>query len=264
MRYVLTLILVCPAWAVVPLTEAQRAQLSTATDFGPRFDEAALYPLLANAAQWTPGDEAGATIPDYAAILQTPADHRGELFLIEGDFAGRAQLIGPLTRSGPWDGKLQEWVLLTDRKADEVAVVYLIDPPTPVDQPPATGAKVRLPARFYKVLHDRDQDGNPTDYLIFVGRGADVITSGSGGSTSAGSKILLLVVILMALCWFTLRKVKRQTWPSSRRTAQSSMARQAPGDGNNGDQEPSGPDESLPEDPAKALDVLHDRHHDEQ
>ena len=261
MKYVLVLLLSIPAWAALSLTDAQRAQLESATDFGPRFDEAALYPLLSNAAQWKPGDEAGAAVPDYSAIQESPADHRGELFLIEGVFAGRAQLIGPLSRSGPWDGKLQEWVLIVDRQADEVAVVYLIDPPTPVDQPPATAAKVRLPARFYKVLNDRDQNGSPTNYLLFVGRGAKVMGTASGGSaSSAGSKVLLVVVVLMALCWFVLRRIKRQTWPTRARTpGQGEKIDQA----DRSDEQTNPVEEDLPDDPAAALDVLNERHQDD-
>src|SRR5690349_8534863 len=62
--------------AVPPLTDEQRAQLDTATDNDKQVDQAGLYPLLQNALEWKPGDESGAAVPDYVAILDAPADAR--------------------------------------------------------------------------------------------------------------------------------------------------------------------------------------------
>jgi len=182
--------------SLTPLTDAQRAQLDTAEDFTQRFDTAALYPLLHNAAQWTPGDEAGAAVPDYGQIQADPKRHRGEAFLIEGLFAGVPEgetlRIRSLSRPGPWDGKLEQWVVVVDpdSEADEVAVVYLTDPPPH----PREGTRVRMPARFYKVLDDFDRSPTPrpTQYLTFVGRGAEVLGSslhilGGGGAVVRGA-----------------------------------------------------------------------------
>ena len=103
--------------AIPDLTSEQRTQLETASDFNAIEIEPAIYPLLRNAVEWSPGDEAGAAVPDYAAILADPAAHRGRLYLLEGRFAvprdedlpetvrGRFPLaVTGLTRRGPWDG----------------------------------------------------------------------------------------------------------------------------------------------------------------
>ncbi len=156
--------------AVPPLTDAQRTRLDTAVDDSARLDEAALYPLIENALSWSDHDEAGATVPDYEALLTDPAFSRGEVCLIEGKFAGRARRYD-LVRHGPWGDALTEWVLVVHDEPEQVAVVYFVDPNDELI-PPRTGAHVRVPARFYKVWADRDQDGQPTRYLTFVARSA--------------------------------------------------------------------------------------------
>jgi len=155
--------------AVPPLDDTQQQIIASAQDDSLRLDEAAWYPLLRNAAQWQAGDEAGARIPDYDALLDTPADLRGELFLIEGRFAGRPRAI-VLARPGPWGERVTEWVIQTDPENDEVAVVYLVDQPIGegVKQPMA-GQQVRVAARFYKVWSQRDLNNQPQRFLTFVG-----------------------------------------------------------------------------------------------
>ena len=186
------------ALTVTPLDDAQRAQLSTAGDFDEQFDQGALYPLLHNAATWQPGDEAGAQVPDYASIMQRPADARGGLFLIEGQFAGvpdgQTVAYGPLARPGPWDGKLQWWGVVVEQWSPGVdqpagdddnpqaVIAYLVNPPTAADDPPRAGDRVRLVARFYKVWRDVDQNDQTRDYLTFVGHFATL--PGGSGSTA--------------------------------------------------------------------------------
>ena len=198
MGWLIVGMLIVAVQATVPLTQPQRVQLDSATDFSSRFDEAALYPLLQNALAWEAGNEAGAVVPDYAAILKAPADHRGTLFLIEGLFAGTPRggtlSVTPLSRGGAWDDRLQQWVVVVDPVKDDVAVVYLVDPPPA----PSAGAEVRLVARFYKVLADQDRHGRPTDYLTFVGKSAAVQTSGTGRDTSWGVWPLLGAMLLLA------------------------------------------------------------------
>jgi len=240
-------------WAVVPLTPAQQTQLDTAGDFTGQFDEGALYPLLQNAWQWPDSDEAGAVIPDYAAIYLSPAEHRGQLFLIEGRFAGRSKKIEHLTRPGPWDGKLREWVVVVDSSKDEVAVAYLTHPPVA----PSAGAKVRLVARFYKVLSDKNINGKPTDYLLFVGRSATVVEAGRGiGGSGFGAGPMVLVLAILAGGWYMLRRILRAKPLRSNqpRTFQAGIDSQEATD--------EEPQPELPEDPAQALDMLKHQHDD--
>ncbi len=241
---------------VAPLSEGQRVQLDTAMDFNSTFDEAGLYPLLNNALQWEKGDEAGAMIPDYKAIFESPGEHRGQLFLIEGAFAGGSQRVRQLSRPGSWDGKLNQWVVVVDRATDEVAVVYLVDPPPA----PKAGAKVRTVGRFYKVLSDTDREGRPTNYLTFVGHGAQVEerSSGSGvGSGSAGGALVLVLVIL-AGGWVVLRQTIRVKKVRTRLRVGATVG----GDTEGGIGE-EGDEVNLPKDPVQALDVLHDRHEED-
>ncbi len=251
------LLMLCPILAAVPpLTPEQQKQVESATDFDAGRDEAALYPLMTNALAWQDADAAGATIPDYPAILAQPADHRGKLFLIEGLFAGRPRRIENLARPGPWDQKLQEWVVLTDKQHDQVAVVYLVDPPTPVDRPPAPGTPVRLLARFYKILSDRDMNGNPTDFLVFVGKSATVISPPQRRGSSWHTTPIVLAVLVLGIIWLWLRTRSKPRLIGPQRFTQTEdrARRSAPHD--TAEEEPT---EDLPTDPAEALNVLKQR-----
>lgn len=251
------LLMIC--LAVPPLTEPQRMQLETAQD-SEAFDTAALYPLLDNALTWTPGDEAGAMIPDPKAILESPEKFRGQLFLLEGDYAGRARTEGDtlprLARPGAWSKKLQEWVLVTDRKRDEVVVVYLVAPPA---APPRAGSPVRVVGRFYKVWHSTDLANNPQAYLTFVGHTATFTPAGGIGSGSSvpvlpivGAIVLLGVVFL----FIRARKVSMQVKPLGTRIRREARKRAEEAG------EVPFPDEadpSLPKDPTEALAELERR-----
>ena len=251
--YVALVALWAAVGAVTPLTPAQQTQLDTAGDFTGQFDEGALYPLLQNAWEWQNSDEAGAVIPDYAAIRQSPAEYRGQLFLIEGRFAGRSKKIEYLARPGPWDDKLREWVVVVDSSKDEVAVAYLTHPPVV----PTAGARVRLAVRFYKALSDKDINGKPTDYLLFVGHSATVVDAGRGvGGAGSGSRPLVLVLAILAAGWYLLRRALRAKplRADQRRVSQADI-----------DAEQVMDEETeleLPDDPAQALDVLKHQHDD--
>lgn len=198
-RCLLLLFLLGPL-AVSPLAERQWAQLQSARDGSPRLDEGALYPLLEHAAQWEPGDEAGATVPDYQAIHQSPADHRGQRFLIEGTL--KRSRPWRTVRSGPWGETLTEWVIQHGRAPGEVAVVYFVQAGEHLPEA-RVGQRVRAVAAFYKVWSDRDQNAAPTDFLTFVGRSATVMERGSAGPGAgmAMGLILLVVVVLIVVFW---------------------------------------------------------------
>jgi hypothetical protein len=251
------LLMLCPILAAVtPLTPEQQKQVESATDFDAGRDEAALYPLMTNALTWQDADAAGATIPDYPAILAQPADHRGNLFLIEGLFAGRPRRIENLTRSGPWDQKLQEWVIVTDQPRDQVAVVYLVDPPTPIDRPPAPGTPVRLLARFYKVLSDRDMHGNPTDFLLFVGKSVTVTTPPRTRSSAWHTAPIFVAVLALGIIWLWLRTRSKPRPIGPQRFTRTEDRARGPTPRHPAEEEPI---EDLPTDPAEALEALKQR-----
>jgi len=258
MCLVVTSVLWAVVQAAVPLTAPQRVQLDSATDFDTRIDQGALYPLLKNALQWQDGIEAGATIPDYSAILKAPELHRGELFLIEGLFAGVPRGgtldMARLTRAGPWDDKLQQWVVVVDQGKDEVAVVYLTNPP----DIPRAGAKLRLLARFYKVLADKDRNGRATNYLTFVGKSALV----KGGLQPKGSRKtitpLLGALLLLAGVWYMLRRKFRAKPLLQQRRHKVGLGAD---DGMHQDESDR---VDLPKDPAEALNTMRQLHQESE
>jgi len=246
--------------AVPPLSDDQRVQLTTAGDFSPRFDEAALYPLLQNASLWQLGDETGAMIPDYPDLLTNPGDHRGRLFLIEGLFAGvpegESLKIGPLTRPGPWDDKLKWWGIVVDQDRDDVVIVYLLDPPAP----PRAGAKVRLVARFYKPWNDfdRQQPPQPTSYLTFVGQSVTILAGSTDASGPNPATPLIGAVVVLAVGLFVMRRaLKPKLRVPHGRQSNPNPTDQQPNEHTLDMQDPHLP---LPDDPAQALNLLIDQH----
>ncbi len=245
--------ILCLLAAPPSLSEAERTQLDTATDFGPANDEAALYPLLRNASQWRPGDEAGAAVPNYAALLVDPAAHRGELFLIEGEFAGRPRRLS-LARPGGdegWGDAVTEWVIRVRKNPDEVAVVYFVDPDNALAAPPR-GTPVRTVARFFKVWTDRDLANQPTDFLLFVGRGPTRVAE-AVPPTGLGSWAWIVILAALAGAFYVLRRyvvALRQPKPLATRRQSADQAVSDDDD----------PDEGLPDDPAAALDAMRQRY----
>ncbi len=234
---------------VPDLTEAQRIQLQSAVDRQAQFDGPAIFPLLRNALLWpVPVERAGATIPDYAAIDTSPSDHRGQLFLIEGDLA-RTVPTGALAQAGPWDNMLEEWDIVVATSPVRTAVVFLAEPPPA----PRRGSRVALVARFYMLMRRRDvKHGEPTDFPIFVGRTASFVGGGSAGPGSAAPPVVLLLVVLALAAgyWFVRRSVRQQTaGEDSRRPAHAYSPNLGAHDADDADQ-------SLVADPADALEQL--------
>jgi hypothetical protein len=232
-----------PIWAVIlafvmavpPLSDAQRSRLNTPIDDVGELEDASLYPLLENMLSWEAGDETGARVPDYDALLSQPSVGRGELFLIKGRFAGRARRY-ELRHTGPWGEALTEWVLLVRDEPEEVAVVYFVDPEGEL-QAPAVGARVRVVGRLYKVWADTDQAGEPARYMTFVARWPEV----AGGQAVRGYDPLLPMLLLVAVLGVVYLLVRRmgRTKPHDSRLARHPTP-------------PSG-DDAMLSDPAEAL-----------
>ena len=245
--------------AVPPLSDAERRQLDSASDGSPRLDEGALYPLVRNALEWKQGESVRAHVnPDYARFHDEPAAHRGELYLLEGKFAGRAVRFG-LQRSGPWGDALTEWVLIVNEDPERVAVVFLVDPEGELKaNPPRPGQSVRVPARFYKVWQAPDLKGRKTSFLTFVGRwpekqgGGDAFTPSMGIPEMVGLTLLLAAALAFIL-WRS-RGISLRARPLPRQSARAE-ARQRGEDAEATDTFETD-DEPLPTDPADALGEL--------
>lgn len=235
------------AAAIPPLTDAQQQQLASAQD-GVHPDEGALYALLQNVMTWGAGDGSQAALPNYDALLAEPAAHRGEVFEVEGEFAGRSRRFW-LSRRGPWGAALTEWVVRVRREPEQVAVVLLIDPDDSLPSP-RLGQRVRIAARFYKVWGDRDLEGRPTAFLTFVARSAQVEPSrrSDAGVTPTGA--VLAGVLMLAVVWLLLRA--RRWWAlgdagRARRDVEATRAAA---------RSPAPLHNDLPADPAQALEEL--------
>lgn len=241
--------------AVPDLTERQQSQLDTATDDSATLDEAAWYPLLQNALQWSGDARPGSTYPDYEALLADPAAQRGALFLIQGRFAGLPRdrpdrHVRHLARPGPWARRLEQWGVVVDGDPQRVVLAYLTDPPAP----PRAGARVEIVARFYKIWRTLNLNNEPTRFAVFVGRTARVVAP-STRPTSAFRPLIVLVVILGAV-WIALRLRGAAARPARARAPARADATEEP----NGADADDGP--PLPVDPAAALAELKRRGHE--
>ena len=238
--------------SVPQLTQKQHLQLKSATDGEPQFDRPAIFPLLRNALLWqTPVSRAGATIPDYEAIATSPEQYRGKLFLIEGDLA-RIVSICELAQGGAWDGKLKEWDIRVNRDPTMTAVVFLVDPPTD----PRRASRVQLVARFYKLMRRRDvQQGELTDFAVFVGRtGTRLRSSFFLGPRPRPTPIwLLMAALALGTGYVLIRRCLRGHPVLGRRRIDT----YEPAVGTTGCD--TDPGDSLPQDPAKALEKLQRR-----
>jgi hypothetical protein len=238
--------------AIPPLTPEQVEQLSTAEDGSPRIDEGALYPLLQNALEWTPGDETGAMVPDYQAIQEAPQKYRGRLFLIEGYFyqAFPAKLVRPL----PGNPRVQEWSLI--KTYDQAMQVLVVDGPAERDLP-RRNQRVRMAARFFKMWQGKDQQGTPTLYPVFVGRAARTVPASGGASLESAIPnpiIIGVVVLAVAFAVVTLwrhRVLKRFEAQRTKERAEEEEHDRV------FEEEPEGA--PLPEDPIEAMKELERR-----
>lgn len=252
-----------------PLTEPQRVQLDTADDADRGWDLPALYPLLDNAASWDLDPAAlvpGSIVLDTEAVLRQPGPHRGRVMIVEGRLAEAREL--KLLRPGRWGETVMRWVVQVDPQRDEVVVVLLTHPPP---RPPL-GARVRMPARFYKLWPSRTIDGEPITYITLVGHGAAVLDAGPSAPADAArgsgggsvGLLLLLSLVVAGVFVFMLRRmmrlsltpaplpsqVRRQQAAAAARLARTSAPDDPPGNGH----EPP-----LPDNPEDALAELERR-----
>jgi len=255
-----------------PLTDSQLARLETADDGSATIDEAALYALLENAAQWS-DTQAGAVTPDYQAIRHDPSAWRGTRCLIEGTVY---RVLRPeLSRQG-WE-KVEGIVVRVNQErekptAADFVIVYLTEPPDwrwpnpryenegiPFRQP----VPVRLVGRFFKVSSyvtegSRDKPRQEAAYLTFVGRSTSRIeaASSSPGPDWKMPALLAMVLVAVAVLAWRMRaggaRVTRLQDYLDQRRAQRVIR----GEGEE-DEEIESPD--LPENPADALDALADK-----
>jgi hypothetical protein len=173
---------------MLAFTPVEQAALDAAQDRSPRLDEAALYPLLRDAVQ--------GPAPDWQALRDDPAAHRGELFLVRGRFLASEPM--KLARTGPWGEVAQRWVVQHGPGDDDVAVLVLAVPPGTSPQTPGLHEPVAAPARFYKLWTVTDSRNELWDFPVFVGRLADPPAAADGPGGLWGPVTLAVLVLLAA------------------------------------------------------------------
>jgi len=237
------LLTVLAAGGFPPLEQAQRQQLATASDGSAQWDEGALYPLLANALKWEPGERAGARVPDWDQLRNQPPAHRGDALLVEGQTADRRRRLR-LSRSGPWGEAVTEWIVLP-RGANQPIVVLLADPANAAPDP-GHRQNVTLIGRFYKLWQSENLAGKPRQYPVVVARTGQLERqSPAGPAPGLGAflaALLALTAVFAVLAWQARRAKARA--PAPRGSGGAADRRQA--------RAAHRPDD-LPDDPAEAL-----------
>jgi hypothetical protein len=253
MPRLLALPLLLTLLAAPPLSDSQKERLSTARDRTDLVDEPAFYALLENAAT-SPGDDLGATIPDYAAILDRPADARGQLFLLEGTLESEVP-TEPLTR-GNWQKVRGIAVRLANGKP---VIVYLTDPPelsTIAGLLRDRSASIRIPARFYKIITSNNRAGEPTDFLVFVGKAPTHFDTYTGPSNGAFVITVVVAVIVFLGIRLHLMRKRREGKQSRLEDYLEERRLKRRVDEEAADAESAA---SLPDDPAEAMRQLADQ-----
>lgn len=264
------------ALAAPPLTDAQRDVLAThATDFDADLEAGpAIYPLLENAAGWSADDfagDAGAATPptpDFAFLLEHPEQVRGAVFLIEGTFIEQVRFPTDerdgrdrLQRSGhpAWGSQLTGWGIKVGEGADDVVMVYFVDPDGRID-PPRNGTQVRVAARFYKVWTVPDRDGRDFDFLTFVGGAREGVGGGASPGGPGWNKVVIMLVLVAAGGFYGMRVFIARKQKAGRAHSQALLdQRRRDRDSAGMDNEEEHADPNLPEDPAEALAYLQEQ-----
>lgn len=277
MRYLLFIPLLALLLGAAPLTESQQTRLETADDASATVDEAAFYALLENAAKWESG-EAGATIPDYADILQNPAEWRGKLCLIEGVLLSRLP-EQKFARSG-WEHVRGLVIQIAGfdkpRKQispDDMIIVYLTDPPElhapkialDPNMLAETGSNIRLAARFFKVVTEKNTRDESRLYLTFVGQHVAKLERNASSSSHFVPLIIAAFALLAGYFIFRILRKGKGMLATSNQLAEHIAKKRAEREARDeGEIEPEDEDIDLPENPVDALDTLANKHRERE
>lgn len=226
---------------IAPLSDAESIELETADDDAD-VSETAFRALVENARQWTEpvGDAPIGINPDYAALLEDPAAHRGDVFRIEGVLQQRTAMDEP-------GGPIEEWFI---RTADGRPVqVFVIDPRAA--RPGIRfrdGTPVVVLGRFYKRTEDVDRQGRTQQYPAFVGALPRLASEGRWTAVATPLWIIAALIATLLIVFAILLVAARR----ARRTPTHVPGTKA--------QEPIVDDpRPLPDDPAEALAELRRR-----
>lgn len=277
---------------LTPLSEEERARLIDSPERTADLHTPGFYGLLMNANTWD-GRIAGSDVilPDFSALLSSPAEYQGEAFLIEGKLEALKPIDQPLDPA--WKGV--QAVVLNAHQADQVigphrvpegettqpprrrvVLVYLTHPPeleTTQEQGYLVPSRrmqnqwVRVVARFSHLQNQPDRQGRMRAYPVFVGHavqmtGMEDMAFAPGGSSMIPPAAipLVLLVLLLAAYFMVRRMMSAQRSKGGGRLAEVIEARRAARGETKREEVFEEEDISdLPDDPVAALETLHGR-----
>jgi len=274
------------AWAAPAMDDDRREALRgyVAIENAGRIDAGrALYELLPSAAQWETDDFAGdggaavAPAPDYDTLRAHPETTIGNAFVIEGYFVEQVRFPDPeggggeartrLARAGNplWGDNLTRWAINTSpdgQDPDQTVLVFFVDPEGEIEAPDKN-SRVRVAARFYKAWEVVNQEGEPFEFLTFVGGAREVVTSKNTGSvTSSGFPTWFMpaVVVVAVGLFYGMRYVLNRKGHAALANSEALRdRRRRDRELSEMDEEEDAVDADLPEDPGEALAYLRDR-----
>jgi hypothetical protein len=190
--------------AAPPLSLDQRRDLAGASDDADHREQAFLA-LVQNVRSWpSPPADSGEPIrlsPDFASLLRSPGDCRGDLCRIIGELVQQTAL-------GPPYEDVVEW-FVRDQRSQAPVIVYVVK--SDGDRAFHDRQRVQIDGRFYKRMRFAARDGKVREYPAFVGRfpleqpALPGPTVGGRGldllAVLAGPVVLLVVVLLGVRAW---------------------------------------------------------------
>ncbi|MEE2682225.1 MAG: hypothetical protein VX641_07640 [Planctomycetota bacterium] len=220
------------ALALPPLDATSRAILTTAVD--DRDHQEAAFSVLVEELLRRAGEPAGSTgslLPaeTWAILVESPDDHRGIPLVLEGRVEQRTEL------ARPWDTMCELFVRLPDER---VVAVFV-----PASDEGSPGDRARFEGRFYKRLSAVARDGMLRRYPAVVARRVPA------ASRQPMAYALPALLLGLGFCWIVLRRLAGASRTRRRMPAGPRVV---------GGSSPNDPE--LPDEPARALDVLRSRH----
>jgi len=228
--------------AGIPLTPQQHERLSITVD-GPDQRDDAFAALVENIRRWTgePSDEPIRLSPDFKALLERPAEFRGDLCRIAGRIQQRAQLPPPFEM-------MTEWFIRIETGLPVIVYVAGLEPGTGFDE----GRLIEIDARFFKRIDLTARDGKVHGYPAFVGAFPRLIAKAAAPQPQPigprrlwliAGPVVAMLIVFAALFLYVRRQQKRRAPHRWWRRTRDLEPTAEPVDGG----------ASLPDDPAEAL-----------
>ncbi len=250
-------------FSLPPLTESQSMRLAQTVD-GPVMETAGFYALLENAVAG--GDDSDASNdsdatmprkPAFAALYGRGDELRGEAFALSG-LLQQVTTVS-VARHGEWGEQVTRWAVLVAQDPDEVVLVILPDADDAYAAwKPGARVEVTMVGRLFQVFTAPRLDGTGDDaFLMFVAAEAEAASATMNAAAAPRGlplgAVIGLTVALAGVLMFVVRMRGAAKANAGANAAQRQRIRRPDDEVGGAD---VGEDESLPEDPAEALEAL--------